>query len=158
MISRCWPLLPADRHRDRRRPVTVISDLLRGEYANPVRVVGRNTPRRWSRYVGNPAACSFNIFRWRWQINRRGRITLRARCAPAATGASVRAFPRLIRMVLADPAQVIAEQAGLHDMIATIHSPRCLERGPRCTAQMGRNFHVIFLPRGVRTANRLRHT
>jgi hypothetical protein len=67
------------------------------------------------------------------------------------------AFPRLIRVVLADPAQVVAERAGLHDMVATIHSPRCPERVPHCTSQMGRIFHVTFLPQ-VRTANRLRNT
>ena len=40
-----------------------------------------------------------------------GRIALRARHAGAATWASVRTFPKLIRMVLADPADIVATNA-----------------------------------------------
>jgi hypothetical protein len=55
-----------------------------------------------------------------------GRIALRARPAGATALASVRTFPRLVGMVLADPACVFAEQARLdaNNVVAAAHRQR----------------------------------
>jgi hypothetical protein len=48
-LGRCWRETAADLE-------TVISDLLKGEYANPVRVIGFNTVEGWSRDVSQDVA------------------------------------------------------------------------------------------------------
>ena len=52
-LGRCWRGTDFETAADLE---TIISDLLRGEYANPVRVIGFNTTEGWSRDVSEDVA------------------------------------------------------------------------------------------------------
>jgi hypothetical protein len=52
-LGRCWRETDIETAADLE---TVISDLLKGEYANPVRVIGFNTTEGWSRDVSEDVA------------------------------------------------------------------------------------------------------
>jgi hypothetical protein len=53
VMGRCWRETDIETAADLE---TVISDLLKGEYANPVRVIGFNTAEGWSRDVSSDVA------------------------------------------------------------------------------------------------------
>ena len=52
-LGRCWRETDMETAADLE---TVIADLLKGEYANPVRVIGSNTAEGWSRDVSEDVA------------------------------------------------------------------------------------------------------
>ena len=63
VIGRCWRETDAEQNDLQ----TIIVDMLRGEYSNPVRIVGFNAAEGWSRDVSEDVACEL-----RYRCDRRG--------------------------------------------------------------------------------------
>jgi hypothetical protein len=84
--------------------------------------------------VGGPHSLSirFEAFRQSRRFVGICTVAVRAGCAGRTTGAGVRAFPRLIRVSLAYPAGVFAEQAHLRERLSTRRSTGLVQKIGDC--------------------------